>query len=170
MRSTDVRIFHRGTGQGAGGDAATAGGRVLRSPGSGRPCPRRARQAPRRASGLRSKARPGDATSLGASAGVPELPEVGDDVRERGPATRGCQIAQVRLRKTDVLGRSRVAPHQHVIGTHIEQVSRRAKHAVFRLSSEHRMIIQPRMTGSFLVHDKPLTRHEAKYAVCCTLS
>ena len=53
----------------------------------------------------------------------------------------------------------------------MEQVSRRAKHAVFRLSSGHRMIIQPRMTGSFLVHERPLTRAELKYAVLlCTLS
>ncbi|HEY7193065.1 MAG TPA: bifunctional DNA-formamidopyrimidine glycosylase/DNA-(apurinic or apyrimidinic site) lyase, partial [Gemmatimonadales bacterium] len=56
-------------------------------------------------------------------------------------------------------------------GNTIEQVYRRAKHAVFRLASGHRMIIQPRMTGSFLIHDTPLTRAELKYAVLlCTLS
>jgi formamidopyrimidine-DNA glycosylase len=56
-------------------------------------------------------------------------------------------------------------------GNTIEQVSRRAKHAVFRLSSGHRMIIQPRMTGSIIVYDRRLTRDELKYAVLiCTLS
>jgi len=36
-------------------------------------------------------------------------------------------------------------------------VIRRAKHAVFRLSSGHRLIVQPRMTGSLVVYDRALT-------------
>ena len=45
------------------------------------------------------------------------------------------------------------------------------KHVVFRLASGHRMIIQPRMTGSVIVYHRPLTRDELKYAVLiCTLS
>src|SRR5207253_1811367 len=56
-------------------------------------------------------------------------------------------------------------------GNTIEQVTRRAKHAVFRLSSGHRMIIQPRMTGSLVVHERPLTKEQTKYAVLiCTLN
>jgi formamidopyrimidine-DNA glycosylase len=103
---------------------------------------------------------------------VPELPEVETMVRDLAPRLEGCQIAQLQLKKTDVLRqvtKSRLI--KTLTGTTIEQVSRRAKHAVFRLSSGHRMIIQPRMTGSFLVHEKPLTRAERKYAVLlCTLS
>src|SRR2546430_6377876 len=37
-------------------------------------------------------------------------------------------------------------------------------------SSGHRLIVQPRMTGSLVVYDRALTRDEAKYAVLtCTI-
>jgi len=103
---------------------------------------------------------------------VPELPEVETIVREIAPRLEGCRIAHVELRKTDVL---RQVSKPRLIRTldenTIEQVYRRAKHAVFRLSSGHRMVIQPRMTGSLLVYERPLTRDELKYAVLiCTLS
>jgi len=103
---------------------------------------------------------------------VPELPEVETIVRDLAPRLEGCRIVHVHLRKTDVLRQvSKARLIKTLTGDTIEQVSRRAKHAVFRLSSSNRMIIQPRMTGSFLVHDKPLTRAELKYAVLlCTLS
>jgi formamidopyrimidine-DNA glycosylase len=103
---------------------------------------------------------------------VPELPEVETMVRGIAPRLEGYQIAHVQLRKTDVLRqvtKSRLI--KTLEGNTIEQVTRRAKHAVFRLSSGDRMIIQPRMTGSFLIHDKPLTREQTKYAVLiCTLN
>jgi len=103
---------------------------------------------------------------------VPELPEVETIVREIAPRLEGCRIARVELKKTDVLRQvSKPRLIQTLSGNTIEQVTRRAKHAVFRLSSGHRMIIQPRMTGSFLVYERPLTRDELKYAVLiCTLS
>ncbi len=102
---------------------------------------------------------------------MPELPEVETIVRELAPRLEGYRIAHVQLRKADVL---RQVGKSHLIkaltGDTIEQVSRRAKHAVFRLSSGNRMIIQPRMTGSLIVHDRPLTRDEKKYAVLlCTI-
>jgi len=103
---------------------------------------------------------------------VPELPEVETIVREIAPRLEGCRIAEVQLKKTDVL---REVTKQRLIrtlrGNTIEQVYRRAKHAVFRLSSGDRMIIQPRMTGSVIVYDRRLTPDELKYAVLiCTLS
>jgi formamidopyrimidine-DNA glycosylase len=103
---------------------------------------------------------------------VPELPEVETIVREIAPRLEGCRVAQAQLRKTDVLRQvSKSLLSKTLAGNTIEQVSRRAKHAVFRLASGHRMIIQPRMTGSFLLHEQPLTRAELKYAVLiCTLS
>ena len=103
---------------------------------------------------------------------MPELPEVETIVREIAPRLEGCRIARVELKKTDVLRQvSKPRLIQTLSGNTIEQVTRRAKHAVFRLSSGHRMIIQPRMTGSFLVYERPLTRDELKYAVLiCTLS
>jgi len=103
---------------------------------------------------------------------VPELPEVETIVREIAPGLEGCCIARVELKKTDVLRQvSQARLIKTLRGNTIEQVSRRAKHAVFRLSSGHRMIIQPRMTGSLLVYERRLTRDEAKYAVLiCTLT
>ena len=103
---------------------------------------------------------------------MPELPEVETIVREIAPRLEGCRIAEVQVKKTDVM---REVTKQRLIrtlrGNTIEQVYRRAKHAVFRLSSGDRMIIQPRMTGSVIVYDRPLTRDELKYAVLiCTLS
>jgi len=97
---------------------------------------------------------------------VPELPEVETIVRDIAPQLEGARIARLELRKTDVL---REVTKQRLIrtlqGNTIEQVYRRAKHVVFRLSSGHRMIIQPRMTGSVIVYDRKLTRDELKYAV-----
>jgi len=102
---------------------------------------------------------------------VPELPEVETIVREIAPRLEGCRIDQAELRKTDVL-RQVTKPRliKTLQGNTIEQVYRRAKHAVFRLASGHRMVIQPRMTGSLLVYERALTRDELKYAVLiCTL-
>lgn len=103
---------------------------------------------------------------------MPELPEVETIVREIAPRLEGCRIAEVQLRKTDVLRQvSKPRLIKTLRGNTIEHVYRRAKHAVFRLSSGQRMIIQPRMTGSLIVYDRPLTREELKYAVLiCTLS
>ena len=103
---------------------------------------------------------------------MPELPEVETIVRQIAHRLEGCRIAQVQLRKTDVLREvSKARLLKTLTGNTIEQVTRRAKHAVFRLSSGHRMIIQPRMTGSLLVYDGPLTRGELKYVVLiCTLT
>src|SRR5947208_6785588 len=110
--------------------------------------------------------------SPGARSSVPELPEVETIVRELAPRLEGFRIARVQLNKTDVLRRvSKARLIRTLRGNTIEQITRRAKHAVFRLSSGHRMIIQPRMTGSFLVYERPLTRAELKYVVLiCTLS
>ena len=102
---------------------------------------------------------------------MPELPEVETIVRELAPRLEGFTIARARLAKTDVLRRvSKPRLLRTLRGNTIEEVIRRAKHAVFRLSSGHRLIVQPRMTGSLVVYDRALTRDEAKYAVLtCTI-
>lgn len=103
---------------------------------------------------------------------MPELPEVETIVRQIAPGLEGYRISRVQLNKTDVLRHVTKARLIDMLrGNTIEEVRRRAKHAVFRLSSGHRMIIQPRMTGSLVVHEKRLTREELKYAVLiCTLN
>ena len=102
---------------------------------------------------------------------MPELPEVETIVRELAPRLEGFRIADARLHKTDVLrGVSKARLLRTLKGNSFEEIGRRAKHAVFRLGSEHRMVIQPRMTGSLVVHERPLTRDERRYAVLvCTL-
>jgi len=97
---------------------------------------------------------------------VPELPEVETIVRELAPRLKGHRVTAARLAKTDVLRRvSKPRLLRTLKGNSFEEVSRRAKHAVFRLSSGHRLVVQPRMTGSLIVHDGPLTREQRKYAV-----
>ena len=102
---------------------------------------------------------------------MPELPEVETIVRELAPRLEGFKIAQARLAKTDVLRRvSKARLLRTLKGNGFEEVGRRAKHAVFRLTSGHRLVVQPRMTGSLVVYDRPLTKDAAKYAVLiCTL-
>jgi formamidopyrimidine-DNA glycosylase len=102
---------------------------------------------------------------------VPALPEVETIVRDLAPRLEGYRIAGARLAKTDVLRRvSKPRLLRTLKGNMIEEVIRRAKHAVFRLASGHRLIVQPRMTGSLVVYDRALSRDEAKYAVLtCTI-
>jgi len=102
---------------------------------------------------------------------VPEFPEVETIVRQLAPRLEGHRITRARLAKTDVLRRvTKPRLLKTITGNAFEEVSRRAKHAVLRLASGHRLVVQPRMTGSLVVYDRPLTRDEAKYAVLtCTL-
>jgi formamidopyrimidine-DNA glycosylase len=50
-------------------------------------------------------------------------------------------------------------------GRRVKEITRRAKNAVFLLDSGKRLIVQPGMTGAFLVHDAPLSDAEKRYAV-----
>jgi formamidopyrimidine-DNA glycosylase len=102
---------------------------------------------------------------------VPELPEVETIARELAPRLTGRRIRRAALKKTDVLRRvSKPRLLRTLTGNTIVGVERRAKHAVIRLRSGHRLVIQPRMTGSLIVHEKSLTDDESHYAVLtCTL-
>src|SRR5688572_31644714 len=96
---------------------------------------------------------------------MPELPEVETIVRDIRPSLIGRRIERVRLSHDDVLrGVTRRRLLRRLAGATIRNVSRRAKHAVLELDSA-RLIIQPGMTGSLMVHDHPLGPDEAKYAV-----
>ncbi len=97
---------------------------------------------------------------------MPELPEVETIVRQLAPRLEGHRVRRARLAKTDVLRRvSKPRLLKTITGNAFEEVSRRAKHAVLRLASGHRLVIQPRMTGSLVVYDRPLTKEQARYAV-----
>ena len=103
---------------------------------------------------------------------MPELPEVETIVRDVAPKLVGRRIRTARLSKSDVLRRvSRRRLLETLTGNTVVAARRRAKHAVFLLASGHRLVVQPRMTGSLIVYDRPLTPDEARYAVLiCTLS
>ncbi len=103
---------------------------------------------------------------------MPELPEVETIVRDLAPKLEGHRIVRTRLAKTDVLRRvSKPRLLRTLRGNTFVEVTRRAKHAVFRLGSGHRLVVQPRMTGSLLIYARPLMRDEREYAVLtCTLA
>jgi formamidopyrimidine-DNA glycosylase len=105
---------------------------------------------------------------------MPELPEVETMVRDVRPALIGRRIVRASLSHTDVLrGVTRPTLLRTLAGATIEDVTRRAKHGVVRLSV-HRpagaptsrwFVLQPGMTGNLLIYDRPLKPAEAKYAV-----
>lgn len=86
-------------------------------------------------------------------------------VRDLRPAVARRRIVRAALSHTDVLrGVTRPALVRGLSGTTIEALERRAKHAVFVLGSR-RLVVQPGMTGSLLVLERPLPASEARYAV-----
>ncbi len=97
---------------------------------------------------------------------MPELPEVETIVRDLQPVLTGRRILSARLSHDDVLrGVTRRGLLRALRGAQVEEVSRRAKHAVMRLHHGARLVVQPGMTGSLIVHQRPLDREEARYAV-----
>jgi formamidopyrimidine-DNA glycosylase len=96
---------------------------------------------------------------------MPELPEVETIVRDIRPALLGRRIDRVSLSHDDVLrGVSRRGLVRRLRGSTVREVYRRAKHAVLDLG-EWRLVVQPGMTGSLIVHDRRLTADERRYAV-----
>lgn len=96
---------------------------------------------------------------------MPELPEVETIVRDIRPALVGRRIEHATLSHDDVLrGVARRRLIDRLTGSTIRSVSRRAKHAVIELDG-HRLVVQPGMTGSLVVHRRPLRADEARYAV-----
>jgi formamidopyrimidine-DNA glycosylase len=96
---------------------------------------------------------------------LPELPEVETIVRDIRPALLGRRFDRVSLSHDDVLrGVSRRRLLRDLTGATVSEVFRRAKHAVIDLG-ERRLVVQPGMTGSLVVHRRPLARRDARYAV-----
>jgi formamidopyrimidine-DNA glycosylase len=97
---------------------------------------------------------------------VPELPEVETIVRDLAPLLAGRTLHHPRLHKSDVLRRvSRRRLLTTLEGNRVEQLQRRAKQLVFRLGSGHRMVIGLGMTGSLVLHRRPLRAAERRYVV-----
>jgi formamidopyrimidine-DNA glycosylase len=96
---------------------------------------------------------------------MPELPEVETIVRDIRPALLGRRLDRVSLSHDDVLrGVTRRRLVRGLNGSTVRDVFRRAKHAVLDLG-DRRLVVQPGMTGSLIVHERPLTGDERQYAV-----
>jgi len=96
---------------------------------------------------------------------MPELPEVETMVREVRPALVGRTIREATLSHTNVLrGVTSRRFLATLRGARVDQVTRRAKHAVIHLGA-HRLVVQPGMTGSLQTQDAPLTTAQRRYAV-----
>ena len=96
---------------------------------------------------------------------MPELPEVETIVRDIRPALLGRRIDHVALSHDDVLrGVTRRRLLRELTGATVYDVFRRAKHAVLVLGAK-RLVVQPGMTGSLVVHPRPLEGEERTYAV-----
>jgi formamidopyrimidine-DNA glycosylase len=96
---------------------------------------------------------------------MPELPEVETIVRDIRPALLGRRLGRVSLSHDDILrGVSRRGLLRGLRGATVRSVFRRAKHAVLDFG-ERRLVVQPGMTGSLIVYDRPLGHDEARYAV-----
>lgn len=103
---------------------------------------------------------------------MPELPETETIARDLNRAIAGTTITEVQVRHADVLrGVTARALRRRVVGATITHVWRRAKLVVLDLSTNDRLVVQPRFTGGLLIDDGALPDRERQYAtVTFTLS
>ncbi len=84
---------------------------------------------------------------------MPELPEVETIVRELAPRLEGYRIRRARLAKTDVLRKvSKPRLLRTLRGNTVEQVARRAKHAVTRAEAKYAVLTCTIEDGRLLVY------------------
>ncbi|MHB1223673.1 MAG: bifunctional DNA-formamidopyrimidine glycosylase/DNA-(apurinic or apyrimidinic site) lyase [Gemmatimonadaceae bacterium] len=96
---------------------------------------------------------------------MPELPETETIARDLDAALAGRRITGLTVRKPDVL--REVTPTdlaERTVGTTLERCWRRAKLVVLDLSSEDRLVVQPRFTGALLIDAGSLPERERQYS------
>lgn len=97
---------------------------------------------------------------------MPELPEVETIVRDLRPHIVGKTLLNPKLHHAHVLrGVTKRRLLRAMTRSRVPAVERRAKHVVIHLSTGDRLVIQPRMTGSLVVHAGQRTPAERRYAV-----
>lgn len=96
---------------------------------------------------------------------MPELPEVETLVRQLRDRLSGRRITGAALSHDNVLdGVDRTTLLRELPGRTITEITRRAKHAL--LGTDTKLLaVQPGMTGSLLVYERPLSGPEQHYAV-----
>jgi len=96
---------------------------------------------------------------------LPELPEVETIVRDLRSSLAGRRFVAGRLSHDDVLrGVTRRSLLAGLRNATVLELTRRAKHAVI-VTDRGRLVVQPGMTGSLMILDRPLTPEERRYAV-----
>jgi formamidopyrimidine-DNA glycosylase len=96
---------------------------------------------------------------------VPELPETETIARDLDRALAGLRIVSVHVSKPDVL--REVGPTEfsrRLVGATITRAWRRAKLIVLELSTEDRVVVQPRFTGALLIDSGDLPEAERRYS------
>jgi formamidopyrimidine-DNA glycosylase len=96
---------------------------------------------------------------------MPELPEVETIARDVDAELRGATIVGARVRRADVLREvTAAALRRRVAGAQILRGWRRAKYIVIDLSTEDRLVVQPRFTGAILIDDGRLNDADRRYS------
>jgi formamidopyrimidine-DNA glycosylase len=96
---------------------------------------------------------------------VPELPETETIARDLDAAIAGVRIVAVSVTRADVLREvSPEALHARLSGTTIQRCWRRAKLVVLDLSTEERIVVQPRFTGALLLDSGDLPESERRFS------
>ena len=96
---------------------------------------------------------------------MPELPETETIARDLDRELRGRTIVSTTVRRVDVLREVSPAELQaRATGTSIVRCWRRAKLVVIDLSSDERIVVQPRFTGALLLSHGRLPEREAPYS------
>jgi len=96
---------------------------------------------------------------------MPELPETETIARDLHREVSGARIVDVQVTKADVL--REVSPRElrkRLTGAEITRGWRRAKLVVLDLSTEDRLVVQPRFTGALLIDSGNLPDREREYS------
>ena len=95
---------------------------------------------------------------------MPELPEVETIARDLESTVRGAQIRAAHVIRADVLrgGTARTFANR-IAGATFDHFWRRAKYVVADLSTEDRLVVSPRFTGSLLVEPEAFRRSVSDY-------
>jgi formamidopyrimidine-DNA glycosylase len=96
---------------------------------------------------------------------VPELPETETIARDLQREVAGARIVNVRVTKPDVLREVSAAEFsRRASGASIDRSWRRAKLIVLDLSTDDRVVVQPRFTGALLIDAGNLPEAERHYS------
>lgn len=96
---------------------------------------------------------------------MPELPETETIARDLDQEIAGSRIEQVVVTRADVLRETTAKSFaRRLTGTTILRAWRRAKLIVLDLSSDDRIVVQPRFTGALLIDAGALPDEERRYS------